>query len=381
MVGDLFQSSHPPHPPTQEDADLDWLRLLRSPRIGPVTFHRLLADHGSAQAALRALPELAKQKGVTTYDVCPEGTAMAELKAGRAKGARLVRFDQPQYPAALRELPDAPPILWITGTGTMTQPMIAIVGARNASSIGTRIAKTLATDLAQAGFVIVSGLARGIDTAAHLGALNHGTIAVGAGGVDTIYPAENQILGETIAKSGLRISEQPMGLPPQARNFPKRNRVIAGMAQAVIVVEATLKSGSMHTARFALDAGRDVMAVPGSPFDARADGCNALIREGAPLIRHATDVLEALGTPTPASARSTAPPPVTQQAQAQAPNLRKINNLHNQVLAKLGAAPVTEDSLIRELGIPPATLAPALTDLELNGRISRKPGGKLVLAH
>ncbi|MEX0308715.1 MAG: DNA-processing protein DprA, partial [Tateyamaria sp.] len=274
-------STHPPLPPTSEDDQFTRLRLLRSRRVGISTYKRLLIEHGTAQNALAALPEVARAAGVENYAICPEGVVQAELKAGRATGARLVAQGHPLYPATLNDLDDAPPFLWVLGDPSHLQkPMIALVGARNASSLGTRMARALARDLGAAGYTIVSGLARGVDAAAHLAALDTGTVAVQAGGVDTIYPAENAKLAEDIATKGARVSEQPMGLNPMARHFPARNRIISGLAQATVVVEAAAKSGSLITARDALDLGRDVLAVPGHPMDARASGCNMLIRDG-----------------------------------------------------------------------------------------------------
>lgn len=375
-------STHPQLPPTTEDDRVSWLRLLRSRRVGPATFHRLLAEHGSAQAALAALPEVARAAGVPDYTACPAGVAEAELRAGRTLGARLLTSSDPDFPKALKDITDCPPLLWIMGDAALlARPMIALVGARNASSLGTRMARSLAADLSSRGYLIVSGLARGVDTAAHLGSLGGGTIAVMAGGVDVIYPTENTKLAGDILAHGLRLSEQPVGLIPQARHFPSRNRLVSGLAQAVVVVEAAAKSGSLITARTALDQGREVMAVPGHPIDARASGCNMLIRDGATLIRTAQDVIDALP-----QARSPEPAPQTElplaptQAPAPAPTLRDISSLHTQILNRLGPSPLAEDQLIRDLATPAHRVAPALLDLELDGRITRHAGGLLALA-
>lgn len=280
MSEDTHPSTHPPLPPTTEDDRISWLRLLRSRRVGPSTFYRLLAENGTVAAALEALPDLARASGAKDYSPCPAGVAAAELTAARAVGARMITIGDETYPRLLAETPDAPPLLWAMGDlSALSRPMIALVGARNASSLGLRMARALAKDLAAEGYVVVSGLARGIDTAAHTAACDAGTIAVLASGVDVIYPAENARLGDDLLANGLRLSEQPMGLVPQARHFPARNRIISGMAQAVVVVEAAAKSGSLITARSALDQGREVVAVPGHPFDARASGCNMLIRD------------------------------------------------------------------------------------------------------
>ena len=385
MSEDTHPSTHPPLPPTTEDDRVSWLRLLRSRRVGPSTFYRLMGEHGSARAALDALPEVARAAGVEDYSPCPEGVAHAELKAARAVGAHMICVGSDTYPADLRQISDAPPILWAIGDlSVLTRPMIALVGARNASSLGLRMAKGLAADLAGHGHVIVSGLARGIDTAAHSATLDSGTIAVMAGGVDVMYPAENTRLAEDIARTGLRLSEQPMGTVPQARHFPRRNRIISGLSQAVVVVEAAAKSGSLITARTALDQGREVLAVPGHPFDARAAGCNMLIRDGATLVRKAEDVIEALPD---RNAAQTAPE--TQQEMplrppnAPAPDKRSLREtaaLHSQILNRLGPSPLAEDQLIRDLQAPANAVTPALTDLELDGRIRRQPGGLLSLA-
>jgi len=246
--------------PQTDDDRLDRLRLVRSRRVGAVTFHRLMAEHGSARAALDALPGIARNAGVDQYEPCPPGVALAEMKQGRAVGAILVAHGEADYPQALADLPDAPPILWVLGdTALLNRPSVAMVGARNASSLGLRMARRLGLGLAEAGLAVISGLARGIDTAAHLAALEAeagaGTVAVMAGGIDVIYPAENEALARDIAAKGCRISEHPPGLEPQARHFPLRNRIVAGLSRAVIVVEAAAKSGSLITARAALDYG------------------------------------------------------------------------------------------------------------------------------
>jgi DNA processing protein len=335
-----------------------------------------MAEHGSAQNALAALPEVARSAGLNAYEICPPGVISAEFKAAKAAKARLLCLGSPDYPAALADIDDAPPVLWAIGdTSLLTRPLVALVGARNASSLGTRMARALAHDLGAKGFVVVSGLARGVDTAAHIAALKTGTIAVLAGGVDNIYPAENTKLGIDIAKHGLRISEQPIGLQPIARHFPRRNRIISGLSRAVVVVEAAAKSGSLITARDALDQGRDVLAVPGHPFDARAAGCNMLLRDGARLIRNADDVIEALGPIT----RPALPPdlPVIPEPAPQQRSLKETAAIHQKILARLGPSPVAEDQLIRDLAVPARTVGPALVDLELDGKILRQAGGLL----
>jgi len=337
-----------------------------------------MSEYGSAEAALEALPEVAAAAGVKDYSICPEGVIAAELKAGKMAGARLVAFGEADYPAELAELADAPPMFWSVGQQHfLTRPMIALVGARNASSLGTRMARSLSGALAEAGFVVVSGLARGIDAAAHLAALDKGTIAVMAGGVDVIYPAENAVLAQEIGEKGLLLSEQPMGMQPMARHFPQRNRIVSGLCRAVVVVEAAGKSGSLITARNALDQGREVLAVPGSPLDARAAGCNMLIRDGATLVRGADDVIEALAASKAAAA---APAPVQPAPSVTPRGLAETARLHSEILSRLGPSPVAEDQLIRDLNRSVADIAPELVSLELSGKIMRQSGGLLSLA-
>lgn len=375
------QLSNPIHPtPQTEDDRRDRLRLVRSRRVGAVTYHRLMAEHGSARAALEALPAIAKAAGVENYEVCPQGVIQAEVKKGQSLGACLLVHGEPDYPAALAEIPDAPPVLWAIGdVALLNCPAVGMVGARNASSLGTRMARRLGAGLSEAGFTVISGLARGIDAAAHEAALESTgrTVAVMAGGIDVIYPPENTALAAAIDAAGCRISEHPPGLEPQARHFPLRNRIVAGLSRAVIVVEAATKSGSLITAKAALDYGREVMAVPGHPFDARASGCNALIRDGATLVRGPNDVLEALGAPsmgTPEPEMRLQPLPGPEAPQRP---LKEVALLHSMILSRLGPSPLAEDQLMRDLNVTPAQLAPELLNLELEGRIARQPGGLL----
>ena len=358
----------------RQDDPADWLRLIRSRRIGPVTFHRLLAEHGSVAQALRALPGIALAAGVENYELCPMGVVVAEMKQARAAGATMLRWGEGNYPVSLQEIADAPPVLWAQGDlSLLARPMVALVGARNASSLGLRMARRLGEGLAAAGLVVVSGLARGVDAEAHQAALATGTVAVQAGGVDHIYPAENARLAADIAQQGCRLSEQPMGMEPQARHFPMRNRIISGLALAVVVVEAAAKSGSLITAEAALDQGREVFAVPGHPFDARAAGCNRLLRDGATLVRGAQDILDALKI-APVGRRAEAP------VLAVVPDRRSFKDvtaLHNQILSRLGPSPLAEDQLIRDLAVPASVVTPELVALELDGRILRQAGGLL----
>ncbi|WP_290690751.1 MULTISPECIES: DNA-processing protein DprA [unclassified Haematobacter] len=384
-----------PAPLLAEEERFARLRLIRSARVGVLTFRRLLAEHGSALRALEALPALAAASGARDYRPAGAALARAEIAAGRAAGARLLFEGEPDYPRLLAEIPDAPPLLWALGDiSLLTRPLVALVGARNASSLGIRMARRLAGALAEAGFPVVSGLARGIDTAAHEAALPHGTIAVQAGGIDVIYPRENTDLAARIGASGLRLSEQPPGMQPLARHFPQRNRIVSGLSHAVVVVEAAPRSGSLITARNALDQGREVMAVPGHPLDERAGGCNLLIREGALLVRGVEDVIAALaalpgqlpcpgkGVPRPPDAPiCRGRPDLGARGPRSAGDLsaaaRDNAPLPHLILDRLSRSPVPEDQVLRDLGISVGEGAPALLSLELEGRVLRHPGGLL----
>lgn len=379
----LNSSTTPFTPPTTEDDRLSWLRLIRSRRVGPATFFRLLQEHGSAQAALDALPGIAAAAGLADYSPCQPGVAAAELRAGQRAGLRLLRWGEQDYPAHLARLSDAPPVLWLRGqTAALQAPCVAIVGARNASSSGLRMARSLAQELAQAGYTIASGLARGVDRAAHEGAGPAQTLALMPGGADVIYPEEHMSLARAIAQEGALLSEHPPGTRPTARHFPMRNRLISGVSLAVIVAEAAERSGSLITARNALDQGREVLAVPGHPLDPRAAGGNLLLRDGATLIRHAGDVLEALGRPPPRNTLPAAeqlPPPRGGAAIARAMAALHVKRppLGERILALLSPAPVAEDQLLRQLAVPATDFAPALLALELENRVERHPGGFL----
>ena len=369
--------------PQISDDDLARLRLIRSRRVGPDTFSRLMREHGTAAAALAALPEVARAAGLDDYTPCPEAVALAEARAAQALGATLLHVGRPPYPAALAEISGAPPLLWALGNpALLTRPMIAVAGARNASALGQRLTRRLVGELSEANFVVVSGLARGIDAAAHAASMQGGTVAVQAGGVDVVYPQENRALAEEIALRGLRLSEMPMGMPPRARHFPARNRIISGLARAVLVIEAAAKSGSLITARLAGEQGREVMAVPGHPFDARSSGANMLLRDGAVLVRHAGDVIEALGQMerqhtlplAPAGEATPVPPEPDRPIRLPSPPAMELSD---RILARLGAAPTPEDQLLEALGLPVEAVGPALAELELLGAVLRQPGGML----
>jgi DNA processing protein len=353
------------------DADrIAWLRLARSEGVGPATFRDLIERYGSADAALDALPALARQAGRDRPPRIPSrGAAESELAAIARLGGGTLALCEPAYPAALAAIPDAPPILtWRGNLGLLASPAIAIVGARNASAGGCRLAETLARDLGEAGLVVVSGLARGIDAAAHRGALATGTIAVFAGGLDVIYPAENETLAGAIAERGLIVAELAPGTQPLARNFPRRNRIVAGLARATLVVEAAIRSGSLTTARLAAEQGREVMAVPGHPLDPRAEGTNRLIKDGATMVTSAEDVLRALAYPTAPPAAS--PDPTAPTAPLADGHLEEpAADTRDRIISALGPAPVNVDELARATDLPIRMVQVALIELALAGRI------------
>jgi DNA processing protein len=361
---------------------LDWLRLIRSDHVGPVTFHHLLQRYGSAAAALEALPDLARRGGRRHVRPWPRAEAERELSAVAKVGGTLVAWGEPAYPAMLAPLEDAPPLLTMVGDPALLteRRTIGVVGARNASAAGQKLAREIARDLGEAGIVVVSGLARGIDTAAHHGALAAGTAAVVAGGADIVYPEENRALQIDIAARGLIIAEPPVGTQPTARHFPRRNRLISGVSLGVLVVEAALRSGSLITARFAGEQGRDVFAMPGSPLDPRCRGSNDLIRHGAALVESAADILAALGTfPSSATARPVRrvpPRPETPMAEEEEAD----DSVRAQILERLSPTPVTVDELVRQCHLSPSVVATALLELDLAGRLDRLPGNQVALA-
>lgn len=370
--------AYTPPPSTDDDDRLTRLRLIRSRRVGPATYLRLLSEHGSARAALDALPDVAANAGVRGYEICPEAVVMAELRAAARVGARMICLGDAEYPDTLADISDAPPVLWAIGrTSLMARPCVSLVGTRNASSLGARMVRKLAAGLGEAGFTVVSGLARGIDAMAHKASLETGTIAVVAGGVDVVYPTENAEIAAKIANTGLCISEQPLGLQPQARHFPRRNRIVSGIAQGVIVVEAAARSGSLITARCAADQGREVMAVPGHPLDSRASGANILLRDGATLVRGVDDVIEALGRPPQPMQRASIVAADIIQRPAPPSSTTTQGGLEGRILAHLGPQPVAEDQLIRDLDAAPREMGQALAILELAGRVTRSAGGMI----
>ena len=354
------------------DARVARLRLIRTPTIGPVTYRQLLARFGSAERAIEALPDLAARGGGKPPRIADASTVEREIARVETLGARYLFIDDADYPPLLAELDNAPAVMTIRGdTGLFARISVAMVGARNASAAACRFARGLAVELGREGVVIVSGLARGLDTAAHQGALATGTIGVIASGIDIAFPPENRALQDQVAEQGLLIAEQPPGSEPLARNFPHRNRVIAGLSTGTVVVEAAPRSGSLITARLAAEAGRDVMAVPGSPLEPRAQGCNLLIREGATLVQSAADILETIRPIDPRMVRAPASP------FDGRPGDEPGNAERRALIGLLGPVPVGIDELIRQSGLPPATVALVLLELELAGRIERHAGGRV----
>lgn len=384
MTPDLFPNSPNPSPKTDQDL-LDWLQLIRSRRVGPATFFRLLKSEGTARAALEALPDVARAAKVSDYRLYNRDWCARELQAGRKFGASLIAYGSHHYPRALAEIKDPPPLIWVKGRlDKLNAPAVALIGARNGSALGTRMARRLAEGLGTAGLQIVSGLARGIDTAAHEAALGSGTIGVMAGGIDVAYPAENSGLMQKILAEGALLSEQPLGLSPQARHFPQRNRLVSGLSMAVVVVEAAAKSGSLITASCAADQGRDVLAVPGHPMDGRASGSNFLIRDGATLVRSVEDVLAVL-PPLVNPSDVTQPQlrmvkEVTPPKESGAPSKAPPDTLRQDILSLVGVSPMLEDQLIRDLKRPSAEVIPEIMTLELSGHLERQAGGLVALA-
>ncbi len=393
---------------------LDWLRLIRTEKVGPRTFRKLVNHFGGAGEALRGLPDLARQRGLAPVRVATLAEAEREMEACRALGVRLVATGEAEYPAPLAAIPDAPPLLLVRGASdVLTRPGIAVVGSRNASAGGLKIARSFAQAFGQAGFVTISGLARGIDAAAHEGSVETGTIAVLAGGHDRLYPAEHAGLLERILERGAAVSEMPMGWEPRGRDFPRRNRIVSGLSLGVLLVEAAQKSGSLITTRFALEQGREVFAIPGSPLDPRAEGANLLIRQGATLTTRPEDVIEGveplLGRPpaedhfvsetlpagddeplwdefdffgepgrpiagapgvAPTGARAAASTSYRPASTAfvAVPPLERIEAL-------VGHTPVSADDLARAAAVPIRDVTVALFEMENRGLITRHAGG------
>lgn len=360
------------------------LRLIRSANIGPVTYSQLIGRFGSAKKALEAIPELARRGGARAPRIAKVDAIHSELENVERLEARLLFIDDPAYPTQLAELSNAPPVLIYQGSlEHLRRPAISIVGARNASAAACRFARDLANSLNNSGATIVSGLARGIDTAVHKGSIQKSTIGVIAGGIDVFFPPENEELQRQVAKQGLLLSEQPPGTEPRARHFPYRNRIIAGLAQGTVVVEAALRSGSLITARLTAEAGRHVMAVPGSPLDPRSRGCNNLIREGATLVQSAEDVMELIqhiDSRAEATNQSYHRGNQENNSKVREQNDHEATDLDRQVIYNLlSFTSVGNDELIRQSGISPSTVQLVLLELELAGKIVRHAGGRVSL--
>ena len=367
-----------PVPELSDDQLIDWIRLARTPGIGAKTFRHLLNRFGAASEIIAHQSEWSGRQKQT--EIPAPAVAEREFAAAAKAALKYLPVTDPRYPRALAALDDAPALLMVKGSlEALGTPLIAVVGARNATVNGRRFAKTLAAGLAKAGYGVISGMARGIDGAAHEGAMTAGhTVAVLAGGVDVVYPPEHRDLYDRIAERGAVVSEMPPGTEPQAALFPRRNRIISGASIGVVVVEATLRSGSLITARLAAEQGRDVFAVPGSPLDPRAHGPNSLIRDEATLIQSADDVLcelPSLNAPAPNFSSAAA---VTRQhieiiEENNTPDTRR------RIEAALGSAPATVDELLRQCQVSPAVMATVLLELELAGRLERLPGNRVLL--
>jgi DNA processing protein len=396
----MAQPPKPDQPAGQELTDrqrLDWIRLTRTTSIGPRTFRSLLNRYGGAAAALEALPSLLQSQG-RPPKVVSVAEAEDEVARASAMGVRFIAMGEPDYPALLRVIDSAPPIIGVRGrVSILSKPSVAIVGSRNASAAGLKMASILASDLGKLAFVIVSGLARGIDASAHRASLSSGTVAVLAGGHDKPYPDEHRDLIDAIAETGAIVSEMPMGWEPRGRDFPRRNRIISGLSYGVVIIEAALRSGSLITARFAGEQGRDIFAVPGSPLDPRSEGTNALIREGATLVTSADHVAEALGPVLgrlPFAGGAEEPKDVslgpfwdeldpdlggaerTSAFAEDAPDDKREGLLpRDELIALIGTTPLPIDDLVRLSGRPVASVRTLLVELELEGRIARQDGG------
>ncbi|WP_085904446.1 DNA-processing protein DprA [Kiloniella majae] len=373
-------------PPTNLEEKLDWLQLIRSRSVGPITFYKLLERFGSAHEALKALTAKAI-KNNQKDPVIKRSNIDHELVRIEKFGAELIAYGEENYPPLLAQIPDAPPLIQVLGnTQFLKKRTVAIVGARNASSNGITLAKELAQNLGQFGFLIASGLARGIDTAAHQGAIQNGTIAAVAGGLDVIYPPENKLLYEAIIENGALISEMPLGSEPQAKHFPRRNRLVSGLSRGVVVIEASLKSGSMITARLAQEQGRETMAIPGSPLDPRSKGGNALIKQGAILVETAQDIVEALERPFDPPIKKSKRKKAGTESSTPLLNIvtekkTPINAVDARLSVKelLGPSPVYVDDLLRQSQLSPTELNGILLEFELAGQIEWQPGNRVAL--
>ncbi|SCA57576.1 DNA processing single strand binding protein [Candidatus Terasakiella magnetica] len=367
------------HTISQEER-IAWLRLIRSENVGPITFYRLLEQFGSAQKALEAIPDMASRGGrKKAIKVCSKSEAVKELEELDDIDAQLIVRDEAAYPPLLAQVEDAPPVLSLRGHAhLMTKKSIAIVGARNASINGCKFAAQLARELGQGGLLVVSGLARGVDGAAHAASLETGTVGVQGGGVDVIYPKENHSLYKEMIQRGCVIAEPKISTQPQARHFPRRNRIISGMCRAIIVVEASPRSGSLISARMALEQGREVFAVPGSPLDPRSKGTNALIRDGAHLVENAENIFQVLNSlqNLPLQERKTQ---YYQEGMVSPPGEDELVDARTIITKSLSVTAVCVDEIIRQCQISASVVQTVLLELELAGQLERHPGNKVSL--
>ncbi|WP_134496754.1 DNA-processing protein DprA [Microvirga pakistanensis] len=387
-----------------DEQRLDWLRLIRSDSVGPRTFRTLINRFGGASAALEALPDLARRGGRPALKVMSRAEAEKEMAAAIRLGVRFIAMGEPDYPKTLQAVDTAPPLIGVRGsTDVLARPCVGMVGSRNASASGLAFAERLSRQLGDAGYVVVSGLARGIDTRAHRATLDTGTVAVLAGGLDKVYPSENEpLLRAIVERGGAVVSEMPMGWEPRGRDFPRRNRIISGLSYGVVIVEAARQSGSLITARFALEQGREVFAVPGSPLDPRAEGTNDLIRQGATLcagVEHVTSVLEPLIASGPQNETGAEEPrhlldveelwdeldlpeipraPTGSVSPAAGIDEERADSAAG-LIALLGPSPVAVDDLVRQSGLPIRTVQTALLELEIAGRLERHGGNAVSL--
>jgi DNA processing protein len=365
-----------------EEERIACLRLIRSENVGSVTFRELINHFGGAQAALAAVPELSQRAG-RTIRIATRADAEAELARARAAGARALFTIEPGYPVPLAVLDAPPPLLYVKGRHELlNRPTVAVVGSRQCSAAGAKLARHFASEIARAGYVVVSGLARGIDSVAHEAALEHGTVAVLAGGIDVVYPPENAALQEAIGARGCLVTEMPFGFVPRAKDFPRRNRIISGIALGVLIVEAARRSGTLVTARFAAEQGRDVFAVPGHPLDPRAEGTNNLLKSGATPVTEPDDLLSALAplTRRPSQHLRDEDAALLAREVRAAPPPALSERDRDRVMAALGPAPIDVDSLVRGTGLSIREVQAALIELALAGRIERHGNGLVSLS-
>ena len=370
------------YPSLAKEDPLDVLRLLRTLNVGPVTFFQLIMRFGTAAEAIAALPDLSLRGGrKNPLTACPRDIVEKEMKDTAHFGARFILYGTPEYPKLLHTLNDPPPIITMVGHPHLWQKndLVAMVGSRNASATSCQFAQKLARELGENGFTVVSGLARGIDTFVHKGSLAGGTVAVIAGGIDNIYPPENEALFAQIRESGAIITEQAFGSLPFSGSFPGRNRIIAGMTLGTVVVEASTRSGSLITARFAVENNREVFAVPGSPLDPRSKGCNQLIRDGANMVEHVGDILSLLIALKRNKLQETVPEPYFQFSEASVISDNELAEARSAIIQKLGITAVSVDELIAQCNTSPSTALTVLLELELAGKLKRSSGNKVAL--